>query len=279
MHKLDASTRVFFIVADPIKQVKAPALFNQVFAHFGVNAVMAPLQVRAEVLLDTLRSLLSSPSVGGIALSIPHKTSAIALCTTMTPLAAQAQAANALRRGDDGAIEGALFDGLGLAGALRQAEFAYADKRVLIIGAGGAASAIVASLHAQTRYLAVYDPDTPRSRALVRRFAGSGGGELAVAASNDPQGYELVINASPLGMQADDELPADPARMASDCKVFDIVMQAPPTPWVSLARQYGLAACNGSAMLSQQMPHYLRFFGYPQLADAIERDDTPLSTI
>lgn len=279
MLTINGNTRVFVIVADPVAQVKAPAMFNQVFARFGVNAVMVPLQVPAVALEGTLRSLLLSPTIGGVALSIPHKHSAASVCDTLTTLAAQAQAVNALRRASNGGLEGALFDGIGLLAALEQAGFAYHGKRVLIIGAGGAAAAIAASLHAHTSYLAFYDPDAERSRALSQRFSAKGNAEVTVARTNDPQGFDLVINASPLGMNTGDALPADPARMAKECKVFDIVMKSPATEWVRLATRYGLAASNGSAMLIRQMPAYLRFFGYPELALAVEEDEGLLNAM
>ncbi len=278
MFNLDGSTRVLVIAADPIAQVKAPALFNQVFARFEVNAVMVPLQVRAVHLQSTLHSLLLSPSVAGISLSIPHKNAAALLCRTLTPLATQAQAVNALRSTADGSIDGALFDGTGLLRALDKAGFTYAHKRVLLIGAGGAGAAIIASLCRHAGVIAVYDPQVDKTLALARRFAGAGPADVAVARSNDPAGYDLVINASPLGLRDDDPLPADPRSMDHGCQVFDIVMKTPATAWVAQARQRGLAAANGFAMLEKQMPEYLRFFGFEALALAVEHDDSWLAT-
>lgn len=277
MLNLDGSTRVLVIAANPVEQVKAPALFNRLFARFEIDAVMVPLQVYPNYLEDTLRALLHSPTVIGVALSIPHKNAAAALCKSLTPLARHAQTVNALRSSLDGGIEGALFDGLGLVRALDAAGFRYQGRRILLIGAGGAAAAIVASICQSAGTIALYDPDTAKARRLTRDFAGSGPATLSVATSNDPSGYDLVINASPLGLRENDPLPADPRRMDSTCQVFDIVMKSPATAWVAAARQLGLAACNGFAMLEKQMPDYLRFFGFETLATAVEQDNALLT--
>ena len=274
MIKINGDARVLVIAADPVIQVKAPELFNRVFAHFGVNAVMVPLHVSAVMLAPTLTALLGSRSIAGISLSIPHKSAAISLCSSLSPLAAQAGAVNALRLSADATIEGALFDGVGLARALEHAGFSYRGKRVLVIGAGGAAAAIIASLRSEAALIGVFDTDHDKALALAQRFSGNSHCELSAALENDPQGYDLVINASPLGLRDTDPLPADPARMSSTCQVYDIVMRSPATRWVNEAKRLGLVASNGFSMLTRQLPDYLKFFGFGEIAAAVEQDDT-----
>ncbi len=90
--------------------------------------------------------------------------------------------------------------------------------------------------------------------------------------SNAPEGYDLVINATPLGLNEGDALPVDVARMDRHAAVFDILLRGQPTPLVQAARARGLNAQAGFEMLIQQMPHYLRYFGYEQVARALSKD-------
>jgi shikimate dehydrogenase len=97
--KITGTTRMFYCIADPIDQVRAPEVFNAVFARHEVDAVMVPMRVAATHLAATLRSLLASPTVGGISLSIPHKAAAAATVDRCSAAALAANAVNAVRRG------------------------------------------------------------------------------------------------------------------------------------------------------------------------------------
>ncbi|MEA3127241.1 MAG: shikimate dehydrogenase, partial [Caballeronia sp.] len=76
--RITGTTRIFYCIADPVDQVRAPEVFNAVFSRHEVDAVMVPLRVTAGRLAATLRCLLASPTVGGVSLSIPHKAAASA---------------------------------------------------------------------------------------------------------------------------------------------------------------------------------------------------------
>ncbi|HXZ08261.1 MAG TPA: shikimate dehydrogenase, partial [Paraburkholderia sp.] len=139
---ITGTTRVFYCIADPVDQVRAPEVFNAVFARHDIDAVMVPLRVSPAHLDATLRVLFESPSVGGVSLSIPHKAAAVASVDRCSPAAAAANAINAVRRNAAGELEGDLFDGIGFTRLLGRAGIAFAGRRVLMIGAGGAASAV-----------------------------------------------------------------------------------------------------------------------------------------
>ena len=147
MH-ITGTTRLFFCIADPIDQVRAPEVFNSIFTRYGIDAAMVPLRVPAAQLEATLRALLESPTVGGVSLSIPHKAAATAIVDRPSAAARAANAVNAVRRNAAGELEGELFDGLGFMRSLDRAGIAYAGRRVLVIGAGGAASAVTTALAA-----------------------------------------------------------------------------------------------------------------------------------
>ncbi|MDN0075163.1 shikimate dehydrogenase [Crenobacter sp. SG2303] len=275
--KITGNTQVFFVIADPIGQVRAPELFNRVFELHGVDAVVVPLQVAADDFEPTVRALFRSPSTGGVFLSIPHKPAALTVADRCSELAEVAGAVNALRRGRDGAIEGELFDGLGFVKALDDAHIAYAGRRVLLIGAGGAASAAAATLAARgTSEIAIFDPVADKAMQLASRIVSAFRIDAYAAASNDPAGYDLVVNVSPLGMKTDDPVPFDVARLDDGAAVFDVLMKNQPTPLVRAARARGLTAEPGFEMLIQQAPLYLRFFGLEAAASGIENDASAL---
>jgi shikimate dehydrogenase len=97
--------------------------------------------------------------------------------------------------------------------------------------------------------------------------------EASDVLTNDPRDYDVVINASPLGLRDSDPLPVDVDAIRADAVVCDILMKNQPTPLLRAARSRGLAAEPGFDMLIQQTPLYLEFFGYPDLTRSVHSDD------
>ncbi len=274
MATITGTTRVFYCIADPIDQVRAPEVFNAVFARADVDAVMVPLCVHPERLESTLRALLESPSVGGVSLSIPHKAAATTVVDHRSDIATISGAVNAVRRNATGALEGDLFDGLGFTGLLQRAAIDHVGRRVLIIGAGGAASAVATALADEgVPTIVLYDPDVEKARQLAQRLRARFDIEAFAASTSDPSGFDLIVNASPLGLKDSDPLPIDIAAIPAHAAVCDILMKNQPTPLLRRARARGLVAEPGFDMLIRQTPHYLDFFGYPELAEMVRRDD------
>jgi shikimate dehydrogenase len=278
---ITGTTRVFYCIADPVAQVRAPELYNSIFARHGVDAVMVPMQVKAEHLAATLHALFASPTVGGVALSIPHKAAAASLVGSCTPEASTAQAINAIRRGPGGVLEGALFDGTGFALSLNRLGIDIAQRRVLLIGAGGAAAALATALAARgCPQIALYDAIYSKAEALagtVRQAYPAC--RIDAVQSNDPRGFNLVVNASPLGLNPGDPLPVPVDQLADDAFVYDILMKGQPTPLLRAVRERGLPGEPGYDMLVQQTALYLDYFGYPQLAKAIGQEAAALRKI
>ena len=149
---------------------------------------------------------------------------------------------------------------------------------VLVLGAGGAAAAIATALasaapHA-TAQVSLYDPAPGKALALARRLAAHTQVPVVAADTNDPAGFDLVINASPLGLTPDDALPCDVQRMEPHAAVMDIVMKHQPSRWVRAARARGLQAQPGFEMLIQQTAPYLNFFGLHHAAELVRSDAT-----
>jgi shikimate dehydrogenase len=264
-------------MADPIDQVRAPEVFNEVFARHEVDAVMVPMRVHGPHLEPTLRTLFESPTVGGVSLSIPHKAATAAIVDCCSPAATVANAVNAVRRSPAGVLEGELFDGEGFRRSLDRAEIAYVNRRVLVIGAGGAASALATALAAASvAEIAVYDPDRAKAEHLTKVLCSEFGIRAVCRADSDPRGFDLIVNASPLGLKDTDPLPLNVSAIDQHAAVCDILMKNQPTPLLRAASARGLVAEPGFDMLIQQTPLYLDFFGYPELAASVRMDDTYL---
>ena len=280
MHSIiNGETDVFLIPGDPVEQVRAPQVFNLIFQTLGINAVLVPARVKAGDIHAFVKAAFLAQNVKGVFLAIPHKSLVMDLLSSCNSYGKVASAVNGIRRNANGALEGGLFDGKGFMLSLDYFAIAYAGKKVLILGAGGGASAIAAAL-AMARasapsVVALYDPAPGKAQSVARQITQAVNNlnvQCVAAASSDPIGYDLVVNASPLGLATGDAMPCDVSRLATHAVVVDILMKNQPTPFLQAVRARGLQAEPGFEMLIQQAPDYLEFFGYPEAARAVRQD-------
>jgi len=132
-----------------------------------------------------------------------------------------------------------------------------------MIGAGGVGSAIAASLaSAGLTHLALHDDNTAALEGLKTRLNTWYPATRVTTGSNDPKGFDIVINATPLGMRKDDPLPLDVTRLSPETFVGEVVMKEEITPFLAAARERGCRYQVGTDMLFEQIPAYLEFFGF-----------------
>ena len=273
MNAIHGSTRVFQILADPIAQVRAPEVFNHVFQRYGIDAVLIPAQVAPADFAAYVNNTLRAKNVDGLWLSIPHKTAMVELLDRCDAIGRVVGAVNAVRRHADGTIEGALFDGLGFVKALDHFGLPIAGRRVLIVGAGGAGVAIAAALAQRgVGSLALYDSAPGRAGQVAHRLQRDFGAEAVALAEPCPAGCHLVVQATPQGLHDSDPLPLDVAALDAKAAVVDILMKNQPTPLLRAVQQRGRVAHPGYEMLVQQVPEYLAFFGYQDVARQVQAD-------
>lgn len=275
------TTDVYLIPGDPVEQVRAPEVFNLIFQKLGINAVLVPVHVPATDIEAFVRNAFLAKNVKGMFLAIPHKSLVMGLLSHCNDYGRVAGAVNGIKRNPNGELEGGLFDGKGFVASLDYFDIAYAQKRVLILGAGGGASAIAASLAiagaSAPAEIALYDPAPGKAQGVAAHIASSPyvkHAKVLATASNDPAGYDVVVNASPLGLQATDPLPCDVSRLQAGAAVVDILMKNQPTPFVQAVRARHLVAQPGFEMLIQQAPDYLDFFGYQEAAQSVRDNAT-----
>ena len=270
---LTGTTRVFYILGDPVAQVRAPEVYNALFQRHGIDAVLVPLKLPAVALRGFLEHGLKAENIGGLWATIPHKGPLFDILDPSDPVARVAGAVNAVRCLADGRLEGALFDGIGFVKGLDHFGIEVQGRRVLVVGAGGGGHAVAAAIAQRgPALLAVANRSAARAQALVDRLQPLVGPAATVVASADPAGFDLVVNCTSQGLKPDDALPFDPARLSAGAVVVDILMSRQPTPLLRACRERGLRAEAGFEMLVQQVPEYLRFFGFETLAQSVQAD-------
>ena len=256
----------------PTHAFKAPMIYNPYFESAGINAVVVPMGCKPEDFASTLPSLFQVQNIRGALITMPHKVSVVDLLDEVTPTVKVAGSCNAVKRTADGRLVGDMFDGEGFVRGLRGKGLVLAGARALVVGSGGVGSAIAASLAAAgVGSLALFDVHPDAAQALAQRLRTHYPAIAVSAGSRDPAGCDLVVNATPLGMNPGDPLPVDMERLAPSTFVGEVVMKTEMTAFLSAAQQRGCRVQVGTDMLFEQIPAYLEFFGFPTTTAATLR--------
>jgi shikimate dehydrogenase len=231
---ISGRTTVIAHLGYPTEAFKAPLIYNPYFEKAGIDAVVVPMGVTAADYGAFLRPLFRVSNVHG-----------------------------ALVKRPDGTLFGDMFDGTGFVHGVERKGRAVAGTRALVVGAGGVGSAIAASLAAAGAcVLGLFDIAPANADALALRLRAHYPRLDVRTGSSDPSGFDIVVNATPLGMQDGDALPLDVARIAPGTFVGEVVMKEAFTPFLRAALARGCPVQVGTDMLYEMIPAYLRFFGF-----------------
>jgi shikimate dehydrogenase len=245
---LDGATRLHVIVGDPIAQVKSPAGMTQAFTDSGYNGIVVPVHVSPQSLSDLLKGIRLAQNLDGIIVTVPHKFACYGHCAGASERAHFLGAVQVMRRLPDGGWFGENFDGLGFVDGLRAKGFEPNRARALLVGAGGAGSAIALSLiDAGVREIAIYDENASRRDTLLGRLKEMAKASVIVG-SPDPAGFDLVANATPAGMRPDDPFPVKVEHLSPDTFVGCVITKPAVSPWVEAARKIGCRSSVGADM-------------------------------
>jgi len=248
---------------DPIAPVKAPMIYNPYFEQKGIDAVVVPMGVRAADYPTTLKSLFRFTNLRGALVTMPHKVTTVALLDDCSTTVKVAGACNAVLLRPDGTLYGEMFDGGGFVRGVERKGFPLRGARCLVVGTGGVGSAIAAALAgAGAGAIALWDTYAPGRDALAARLSQHYPAIEVRTDTRDPQGFDLVVNGTPLGMNEGDPLPVDVTRLAPSTFVGEVVMKQEITPLLRAARERGCPTQIGTDMLFEQIPLYLEFFGF-----------------
>jgi shikimate dehydrogenase len=259
---ISGTTTLIAHLGYPTQGFKAPLIYNPWFDSNGIDASVVPMGVKTEDYPDFFRYLFKLTNIRGALVTMPHKVTTIRLVDELTPTAQIAGAANAVLLRADGTLLGDQFDGAGFVRGVLGKGVDLIGTRALVVGNGGVGSAIAASLAgAGVVGLGLFDPDTAASEALGERIGAHYPRIEVRTGSNDPAGYDVVVNATPLGMNDGDPLPMEVGRIAPSTFVGEVVMRQQITPFLRAARDKGCPIQVGTDMLFEQIPAYLEFFG------------------
>lgn len=270
LERLSGATRLFPIVGDPIEYVQSPARLTSGFAARGHNGICVPMQVPDGDLERVMHGLAHIANIDGLLVTMPHKGTAYPYCATSSARSRLLESVSVIRRNTDGSWHGDMLDGLAFVQAQRQRGARPEDARVLLVGAGGAGSAIAITLLASgVRELIVHDTNAARLAELMARTVDVGRGRVT-AGPPDPTGCDMVCNATPLGMADGDPLPVAAELLTPSMFVGDVIAGHGETPLVAAARAVGCKTANGDHMVEAVQEMMLDF-----LLGARQSDQNP----
>ena len=261
---INGNTDIIAHIGFPTHSFKAPMIYNPWFESMGINAVVVPMGCRVEDYPVFLRTVFRLSNIRGALITMPHKVATIGLLDEVSPTAAIAGSCNAVRLGPEGRLQGDMFDGEGFVRGLLRKGCVLQGARVLVVGCGGVGSAIAASMAAAgVAAIALFDSYAASQDGLAQRLQKHYAALQVTTGSNDPQGFDVVVNATPMGMEVGDPMPMDIARIAPSTFVGEVVMKTEMTAFLQAVQARGCRFQIGTDMLFEQIPAYLEYFGFP----------------
>jgi len=262
--RIDGNTEIIAHIGYPTYAFKAPLIYNPWFEKVGINSLVVPMSCQIEPFPRFLRSVFNLGNIRGALITMPHKVSTVGLLDEVLPTAAIAGSCNAVRRLADGRLQGDMFDGEGFVRGIKRKGFEPKGRRALVVGAGGVGCAIAASLAAAgVLEMDLFDVNAASAQGLANRLLQHYPAMTIRTGHNDPAGFELLVNATPMGMKDGDPLPVDMSRLDPSTFVGEVVMKTDMTAFLKAAQARGCLIQIGSDMLYEQIPAYLEYFGYP----------------
>jgi shikimate dehydrogenase len=278
MVMINGNTSLIAHIGYPTHTFKSPMIYNPYFETSGINAVVVPMGCKAEHYPQFLKAVFTLENITGALITMPHKVTTAGLLDEVTPTVRVAGACNAVKRLTDGRLVGDMFDGSGFVRGVQRKGFDLRGKRALVVGTGGVGSAIAASLAgAGVAAISLFDVNTESCAALAKRIKENYPQMDVLTGSNDPVDHDLVINATPMGMNDGDPLPLDVSRISPHAFVGEVVMKAETTAFLAAAQARGCRTQIGTDMLYEQIPAYLEFFNLPTTTADVLRSVAKLS--
>jgi len=240
----DTNTALYCVLGDPVAHSLSPVMLNRAFAHHGLNAVYLAFRVtNLKAAIGGLRAL----DIRGASITLPHKSRVMAYLDDIDPVAAKIGAVNTIIN-NNGRLIGKNSDVTGALDALR-AETELAARKVLIIGAGGAARAIGYGVH------------TAGARVTITNRSPQTGSDLATDLEVDflplaeisTGSFDILINTTPVGMHPDVEaVPIPSGILSPGMLVMDIIYNPLETTLLKTAARTGCRTIDGVAMFINQ---------------------------
>lgn len=246
---LNGRTRLYPLLGDPIIYARSPDWLSHHMASRGMNMISLPMEVPEGALDAVMAGLSVTQNVDGLSFTMPHKIAGYKYCATLSEVSQLVGAVAVARRNRDGSWHGHTTDGESFVKAQIDNGATIEGARVLVLGCGGAGSAIAFSmLEAGASEVVVHDTDAARAERLAGLLRDKAKGRIR-AGSGDPRGFDVVSNATPIGMAEGDPLPLDPALLDASVFVGDVIAGHGETPLIKAAREKGCRTADGDAMV------------------------------
>lgn len=252
---------VFVMLAHPVGHAKSPGIFNEIFEQKGLDSLMVPISCAPQDFDQLWAGLTAAENIRGVIVSVPFKSRVFEKCAASHDRAARVRSANSVRRQADGSWYADNFDGVGFIDGLAAGGHQVAGQRILQVGAGGAGASLAYCLaEAGASAIQLCDRDESRASNLAALVNSAFPACLVTVGKADPRGMDMAINATPMGLKADDPLPMDVSGLSADMTVVDIIMEPAETPLLAAARQIGCRLQPGRPMMDFQTRAMAEFF-------------------
>jgi shikimate dehydrogenase len=261
---LKGDTKIIAHIGYPTTTFKSTMIYNPWFEKRGINAAVVPLGVTSENFGIAFPEVCRFTNFQGSLIAIPHKVSVIGLIDIVSTAVKVAGSCNVVRRDDNGRLIGDMFNGEGFVRGVARQGHSLRGKRVLVVGSDGVGAAIVASTAAAgAAEIALYDASASSMETLAERLRQNYPRLNVSLGSNDPTGFDFVVNATPLGTHAGGPMPVDVSRLSPSSYVAEVAMTQETTTFLAAAQARGCRTQIGVDMLFEQIPAYLEFFNFP----------------
>lgn len=261
--QVDAATKVYGVLGDPVSHSLSPAIMNVAFRRESVNAVYLPLH--AKKIEDFLACVRQIP-IHGFSVTMPYKQAIVEHLEHSDVHTQKTGACNTVVRGQDGKLYGFNTDTTGVLRPL-QNRINPEKARVLVLGAGGAARAAVFALVERGAEVSICN----RTHEKAQKLARQAGAKAVKRADLRKLQFDVIINATPLGMGKSSESPLQPEELNTGL-VFEMVYDPPDTPLVQMARAKGIPVILGAEMFVQQAARQFEIWsGKPAPVDEMQR--------
>lgn len=251
---IDGDTCLMGVLGDPISQIRTPQAINPIFRQMDANIICVPLHISASDLRSAWAGLKALRNLIGFGVTLPHKQEVFRLCDSLDGAAERVGAVNVVRREQDGTFRGYQFDGLGFARGLEAEGHDVEGRDCLLLGAGGAASAIAHELvDRNVSSLGIANRTRSKAEKLAASVNHRIGRRVAYATDANPTSGQLIINSTSLGLNASDPLPVNPDRLDASMLVAEVIAKPEKTALLFEAERRGAQIHSGIHMVQHQV--------------------------
>ncbi len=266
MFDINAETKIYTIISNPIKQVITPTLFNYIFKEKLYNAVYIPTHIISGKSLDSFfRFLRYTQNFIGVNVSIPYKTSVIKYLDELDDYAYNTGAVNTIFN-NNGILKGYNTDGIGYVKSLKnEINFSIKNKTILILGAGGASRAIIFSLIKENpKKIYIANRSLNNSISIKKHFNKIFHDIHTIKYDEilkiNTKNIDLIVNTTSLGLNKNDPIIIDIDLFPDDVIISDIIMNPVETKLIKHAKNNSLRILTGDNMLIYQINEMLKIW-------------------